>query len=178
MAGARVLSQCGPRIERLCWVFPSASGSGYALSIGFYRDRCDRSSALGARCVAGGPQRGIELHLGETTPASWQHYNSSSILRKYVFVKANRNRKKRWCVPLIILHEHLDFRLRTYLLMDETLGTVSLSHTASANSRSRISHANIVGFCRLYSAILSTTFGVATFGLEPPMTPGLILPVS
>lgn len=35
------LSQCGPRIERLCWVFPSASGSGYAVSIGFYRDRCD-----------------------------------------------------------------------------------------------------------------------------------------
>lgn len=62
--------------------------------------------------------------------------------------------------------------------MDETLGTVSLSQTPSARSRSRISQANIVGFCRLYSAILSTTLGVATFGLDPPITPGLILPVS
>lgn len=62
--------------------------------------------------------------------------------------------------------------------MDDTLGTVSLSHTPSANSRSRISQANMVGFWRLYSAIFSTTFGVATFGLEPPITPGLILPVS
>lgn len=36
--GCRVpppLSQCGPRIERLRRVFPPASGSGYALSIGF-----------------------------------------------------------------------------------------------------------------------------------------------
>lgn len=68
--------------------------------------------------------------------------------------------------------------ISTYLLMDETLGTVSLSQTASASSLSLISQANMVGFWRLYSAILSTTFGVATFGLEPPMTPGLILPVS
>lgn len=39
-------------------------------------------------------------------------------------------------------------------------------------SRSRISHANIVGFSRLYCSILDTTAGVATFGLEPPINPG------
>lgn len=65
-----------------------------------------------------------------------------------------------------------------HLLMEETLGTVSLSQMPSASSRSRISHANMVGLCLLQSAILSTTFGVATFGLEPPITPGFILPVS
>lgn len=66
----------------------------------------------------------------------------------------------------------------SYLFMEETLGTVSLSQMPSANSLSRISQANIVGFCLLYSAILSTTLGVATLGLEPPITPGLMLPVS
>lgn len=66
----------------------------------------------------------------------------------------------------------------SHLLMEETLGTVSLSQMPSARSRSRISQANMVGFCRLYSAILSTTLGVATLGLEPPITPGLMLPVS
>lgn len=66
----------------------------------------------------------------------------------------------------------------SYLFMEETLGTVSLSQMPSASSLSRISQANIVGFCLLYSAILSTTFGVATLGLEPPITPGLMLPVS
>lgn len=65
-----------------------------------------------------------------------------------------------------------------HLLMELTLGTVSLSHTRSANSRSLISQANMVGFWRLYSAIFSTTLGVATFGLDPPITPGLMLPVS
>lgn len=64
------------------------------------------------------------------------------------------------------------------LLMELTLGTMSLSHTPSASSLSLISQANMVGFCLLYSAILSTTFGVATLGLEPPITPGLMLPVS
>lgn len=65
-----------------------------------------------------------------------------------------------------------------HLLMELTLGTVSPSHTPSVSSRSLISHANMVGFCLLYSAIFSTTFGVATLGLEPPITPGLMLPVS
>lgn len=39
-------------------------------------------------------------------------------------------------------------------------------------SRSLISHANIVGFSRLYCSILDTTAGVATFGFEPPIKPG------
>lgn len=42
----------------------------------------------------------------------------------------------------------------------------------SEMSRSRISHAKIVGFSRLYCSILETTAGVATFGLEPPIKPG------
>lgn len=39
-------------------------------------------------------------------------------------------------------------------------------------SRSRISHANIVGFSLLYCSIFDTTAGVATFGFEPPIKPG------
>lgn len=39
-------------------------------------------------------------------------------------------------------------------------------------SRSRISHAKIVGFSLLYCSILETTTGVATFGLLPPIRPG------
>lgn len=39
-------------------------------------------------------------------------------------------------------------------------------------SLSLISHANIVGFSRLYCSILETTAGVATFGFEPPINPG------
>lgn len=72
----------------------------------------------------------------------------------------------------------LVFWSAAHLLMELTLGTMSLSHTPSASSLSLISQANMVGFCLLYSAILSTTFGVATLGLEPPITPGLMLPVS
>ena len=37
-------------------------------------------------------------------------------------------------------------------------------------SRSRISHAKMVGFSLLYCSILLTTAGVATFGFEPPIT--------
>ncbi|RNA18174.1 hypothetical protein BpHYR1_028332 [Brachionus plicatilis] len=62
--------------------------------------------------------------------------------------------------------------------MELTLGTFSASQIPSAISRSLISQANMVGFCRLKSAIASTTVGVATLGLEPPITPGLIEPVS
>lgn len=43
----------------------------------------------------------------------------------------------------------LRFVVIFYLLMDETLGTVSLSQTPSASSLSLISHANMVGFCLL-----------------------------
>lgn len=39
-------------------------------------------------------------------------------------------------------------------------------------SLSRISHAKIVGFSRLYCSIFETTAGVATLGLLPPMSPG------
>lgn len=39
-------------------------------------------------------------------------------------------------------------------------------------SLSLISHANIVGFSRLYCSIFETTAGVATFGFEPPIRPG------
>lgn len=39
------------------------------------------------------------------------------------------------------------------------------------------SQAKICGFCRLYSLTFSTTNGVVTFGLLPPIWPGFILPV-
>lgn len=68
--------------------------------------------------------------------------------------------------------------LRTILFIDDTEGMLSLSQMRSSRSRLRISHANIVGFDFLYAAIASTTCGVATFGFEPPMTPGRMLPVS
>lgn len=45
-------------------------------------------------------------------------------------------------------------------------------------SFSRISHENIPGFCRLSSSILASTSGVATLGFDPPITPGLMDPVS
>lgn len=38
--------------------------------------------------------------------------------------------------------------------------------------RSRISQAKMVGFSRLYCSILETTAGVATFGFDPPISPG------
>jgi hypothetical protein len=65
-----------------------------------------------------------------------------------------------------------------HLLTELTLGTVSSEQIPSCRSRSRISQANIVTFSRLYRAMASTTFDVATFGLEPPITRGLIDPVS
>ena len=45
-------------------------------------------------------------------------------------------------------------------------------------SLSLISQLNIPGLSFLYSSILFSTSGVATRGLLPPITPGLILPVS
>lgn len=45
-------------------------------------------------------------------------------------------------------------------------------------SLSRISQLKIPGFCRFRSSILASTSGVATRGLLPPITPGLIEPVS
>ena len=66
----------------------------------------------------------------------------------------------------------------TNLFIELTLGTFSEEHTFSANNLSRISQANIVGFSTLYLVMASTTLGVATLGFEPPITPGLIEPVS
>lgn len=43
---------------------------------------------------------------------------------------------------------------------------------------SRISQLNMDGLAFLYSSIRLSTSGVATLGLLPPITPGLILPVS
>ena len=62
--------------------------------------------------------------------------------------------------------------------MLETLGTFSWLQTPSVSSLSRISQANMVGFSFLYLEIVSTTIGVATLGLDPPITPALKLPVS
>ena len=60
-----------------------------------------------------------------------------------------------------------------YLLMLDTLGTFSWLQIPSVNNRSRISQANIVGFSFLYLLMASTTGGVATLGLLPPITPAL-----
>lgn len=60
----------------------------------------------------------------------------------------------------------------------ETLGALVLSQIPSLINLSRISHENIPGLSRLYSSIRASTSGVATLGLLPPITPGLMLPVS
>lgn len=92
-----------------------------------------------------------------------------------------RNKSKRWKSKKNPMQVWRVWRLLTgsaYLLMELTLGTFSWSQTPSCSNRSRISHANMVGFSRLYLHMLSTTLGVATLGLEPPITPGLMEPVS
>ena len=66
----------------------------------------------------------------------------------------------------------------TDLLIELTLGTLSCEQTPSARSRSLISQANMVGLSFLYLEMVSTTWGVATLGLDPPITPALKLPVS
>ena len=60
-----------------------------------------------------------------------------------------------------------------YLLILETLGTFSWLQTPSVSSLSLISQANMVGFSFLYLLMASTTGGVATLGLLPPITPAL-----
>lgn len=60
----------------------------------------------------------------------------------------------------------------------ETLGAVLLSQMPSFTSLSRISQLKMEGFSRLYCSILLSTSGVATRGFDPPITPGLIDPVS
>lgn len=58
-----------------------------------------------------------------------KHINNKSIVYSFIYLNS-------WCN-------------RTDLLIEETEGMLSLSQTRSANKRSRISHANIVGFCFL-----------------------------
>ena len=60
--------------------------------------------------------------------------------------------------------------------MEETLGAVLLVQTPSEMSFSRISQAKMVGLSLLYDSILATTSGVATFGLDPPIIPGVLVP--
>ena len=67
---------------------------------------------------------------------------------------------------------------RKIRLIELTLGTFELSQTPSDKRVFLISHANIHGFSSLSLTILATTFGVATFGLLPPMAPGRTDPVS
>ena len=62
--------------------------------------------------------------------------------------------------------------------MELTEGTLSCEQIPSARSLSLISQANMVGFSFLYLLMASTTWGVATLGLLPPMTPALKFPVS
>lgn len=74
----------------------------------------------------------------------------------------------------------LDFSdglLRKILLMELILGTFNFVHLLSLISLSLISHANIVGFSSLYFMIISTTSGIATLGLDPPVDPALKDPV-
>ena len=77
-----------------------------------------------------------------------------------------------------LLHTRSTTLFRTMRLMLETEGTPSWGHTPSVTSRSLISQANMVGFSRLYFAMASTTCGVATLGLLPPITPARKVPVS
>ena len=59
-----------------------------------------------------------------------------------------------------------------------TLGTFSLWQTPSESSLSLISHENTLGHSCLYSEIFLTTAGVEILGLDPPISRGLIDPVS
>ena len=58
------------------------------------------------------------------------------------------------------------------LFIEDTEGAVEELHTCSPISFSLISQANMVGFSLLYCSILATTWGVATFGFDPPIIPG------
>lgn len=62
--------------------------------------------------------------------------------------------------------------------MEDTDGAVVRSHRPSLMRRSRISQENMPGFSFRYSSIRFSMSGVATRGLEPPITPGRMDPVS
>ena len=61
----------------------------------------------------------------------------------------------------------------TILLMELILGTFSASQTLSSSNLSRISQAKMAGEASLYFIIVSTTSGIATLGLDPPVLPAL-----
>jgi len=89
-----------------------------------------------------------------------------------------KRKLRRWRQMLPLTSYLVPYEAIFYLLMELTLGTLSCEQTPSASNRSRISQANMVGLSFLYLDIASTTMGVATLGLLPPMTPALKLPVS
>jgi len=166
-------------IERLCRVFPPASGSGYALSIGFHRDRCaptwPHASApvlpvlwrgrTGDWIALERPPGWTRLGLTIWSSLAYETWNSDLLISELIYPKSSlrfsflahsehfrmqtlgNNIKEKLRVWACFLME-TQFVI-SYLLMDETLGTVSLSQTPSASSRSLISQANMVGFCRL-----------------------------
>ena len=55
---------------------------------------------------------------------------------------------------------------------------VFLQEKIASSHLSLISQLNTPGFSRLYPSILASISGVASLGLLPPNTPGLMLPVS
>ena len=59
-----------------------------------------------------------------------------------------------------------------------TLGTFSLWQTPSASKRSLISQEKTLGHSCLYSDIFLTTAGVDILGFDPPISRGLMEPVS
>lgn len=72
----------------------------------------------------------------------------------------------------------LELPSRNNLLIAPTVGTVVLSHKFSFINLSRISQEKAIGFSRLISSILFSISGEIIRGLLPPITPGLMLPVS
>lgn len=150
----------------------SATGSGHRILIGFHLDRFTQSwmycwllrefaaedwiapqrpraasahrAALSCSVFCCGRRRACsdiltllikkKIYLGS-------FYESDSIRQPGISTRPHRQQK---CATFICVFSHCP-----YLLIDETLGTVSLSQMPSASSLSLISQANIVGFCLL-----------------------------
>lgn len=117
----------------------STTGSGHRILIGFHLDRFTQSwmycwllreFAL-KDWIA--PQRPAGLQAGSRTESC---SNSTQAASSESFKLAQK-----WMVK--------PSPSSPYLLIEDTLGTVSLSQMPSASSLSRISHANMVGFCLL-----------------------------
>lgn len=75
-----------------------------------------------------------------------------------------------WLIGFSLLRRMRDIEL--------TLGTFVLSQMPSLSRRSRISHAKMPGSRCFSSRMWLTTLGVVTRGLEPPIAPGSMEPVS